>query len=163
MAKKKDLEGQLAAFVQQYARKAYPNIDPNDRRYDRKMEEIAKRMDPIEFDRLVHGAEDEDLDKSPALFDLLMHLRDILGTGSFQIVDHWEADRLMVGVAHPSDHRVLACLSLRDEPERYNVHLELPAAPGSRPPYIDAGIFEGLKLPDVAEVVRNHLLRGEAR
>ena len=45
--------GELATFVQQYARKAYPNWDPTDRRYDRESESRAKRMDPEELDRLL--------------------------------------------------------------------------------------------------------------
>lgn len=45
--------GDLAKFVQQYARKAYPNWDPNDRRYDRDVENQVKRMGPEELDRLL--------------------------------------------------------------------------------------------------------------
>lgn len=45
--------GELATFVQQYARKAHPNWDPNDRRYDREVENRAKRMNPEELDRLL--------------------------------------------------------------------------------------------------------------
>ena len=45
--------GELALFVQQYARKAYPSTDPNDRQYDRKVESRAKHMNPEQLDRLL--------------------------------------------------------------------------------------------------------------
>mgnify|MGYP001075531075 CR=1 FL=1 len=54
------LEGDIEVFIRQYARKRYPNMDPNDRRYDRKIERIVRRMDPEELDKLMHGTGDED-------------------------------------------------------------------------------------------------------
>ena len=49
--------GELARFVQQYARKAQSGVEPNDRGYDRKIETHVKRMRPEELDRLLR--EDE--------------------------------------------------------------------------------------------------------
>ena len=49
--------GELARFVQQYARKARAGLDPNDRSYDRDVEARIKRMAPEELDRLLR--EDE--------------------------------------------------------------------------------------------------------
>ena len=51
--------GRLRVFVQQYARKAYPNWDPNDRRYDRDIEKVVKRMSPEELDRLLRDDEED--------------------------------------------------------------------------------------------------------
>jgi len=57
----KKLQKELGAFLKQYARKAYRNIDPNDRRYDRKIERLVKRLRPEELDRLLrHGLEEDD-------------------------------------------------------------------------------------------------------
>lgn len=36
-------------------------MDPNDRAYNRKLEERIKRMDPIELDELMHGDADSDV------------------------------------------------------------------------------------------------------
>ena len=49
--------GEVARFVQQYARKARSGLDPNDRGYDRGIEAHIKRMRPEELDRLLR--EDE--------------------------------------------------------------------------------------------------------
>ena len=56
--RKNQLEGQIGAFIRQYARKHYPNIDPNDRRYDREIEARVRRMSAEELDALMHGSED---------------------------------------------------------------------------------------------------------
>lgn len=45
--------GELASFVQQYARKARQGLDSNDRRYDRGIQARIKRMPPEELDRLL--------------------------------------------------------------------------------------------------------------
>ena len=42
----------LTVFVRQYARKAQRNHEPNDRAYDRDVENRVKRMDPLALDRL---------------------------------------------------------------------------------------------------------------
>ncbi len=62
MAKNK--RGRLAAefqlFIKQYARKAGKNgHDPNDRKYDYKLQEMARRMKPEELDGLLRDGEDE--------------------------------------------------------------------------------------------------------
>ena len=63
--RKRRLSGKLAKFVQQYARKRGNHKggghDPNDRGYDRKIEEKMKRMDPEELDALLNG----DVDVEP--------------------------------------------------------------------------------------------------
>jgi ribosomal protein S18 len=40
-------------FVKQYGRKAQKGIEPNDRRYDRKIEKAVKRMKPEALDALL--------------------------------------------------------------------------------------------------------------
>jgi hypothetical protein len=53
--RRRRLVGELGTFMRQYGRKAHPGHDPNDRGYDRKMEHLAKHMDPEELDDLLHG------------------------------------------------------------------------------------------------------------
>ena len=55
MRKKRDakLRGELAAFVRQYARKAQRGTEPNDRRYDAKLEKLMKSMSPEELSELL--------------------------------------------------------------------------------------------------------------
>jgi hypothetical protein len=48
----------LHTFINQYGRKSQKGVEPNDRRYDRRVEATVKRMSPIELDHLLR--EDED-------------------------------------------------------------------------------------------------------
>jgi hypothetical protein len=50
--------GELADFVQRYARKARRSGDPNDRRFDRDVQGAIKRMPALELDRVMR--EDEE-------------------------------------------------------------------------------------------------------
>jgi hypothetical protein len=47
--------------MRQYGRKAHPRHDPNDRGYDRKLEEQIKHMDPVELDELLHEGPEPDV------------------------------------------------------------------------------------------------------
>lgn len=61
---KKQLSNRIALFLRQYARKSYPRFDANDRRYDRKIEEMIRRMSAEELDKLMN-AEDDDAADAP--------------------------------------------------------------------------------------------------
>ena len=51
---KKKIKAEYGKFIQQYARKKSKNgFDPNDRSYDRKLEEKLKRMKPEEIQELL--------------------------------------------------------------------------------------------------------------
>jgi hypothetical protein len=49
---------ELQVFVQQYGRKAQKGVEPNDRKYDKKVERTVKQMKPDELDRLLRDDED---------------------------------------------------------------------------------------------------------
>ena len=56
-----DLLPHIGTFVRQYARRkqrGHANTDPNDRSYDRKLEQRLKKLDPETLDQLLR----EDLD-----------------------------------------------------------------------------------------------------
>jgi len=55
----KKLRREFGSFLKSYQRKAYKGSDPNDRSYDRKIEQLVKRMDPVELDRLMNGDEED--------------------------------------------------------------------------------------------------------
>jgi hypothetical protein len=61
MASKREqrLEGEIGAFIRQYARKRYPGMDANDRRYDREIERKIRHMKPEELDELMRAGEDD--------------------------------------------------------------------------------------------------------
>ena len=58
--RKKKLNADLGNFLDQYGRRAHRGHDPNDRRYDRDLEEKIKRMDPEELDAIIRGEEEDD-------------------------------------------------------------------------------------------------------
>ena len=58
--KRKWLRENIGDFMRQYQRKAQRGVEPNDRQYDRKVEEEIKRMDPFELGRLINGGDDDD-------------------------------------------------------------------------------------------------------
>lgn len=58
--KRKWLHENIDGFMRLYQRKAQRGVEPNDRRYDRKVENEIKRMDPVKLDQLIKGMEGED-------------------------------------------------------------------------------------------------------
>ncbi len=57
---KKKIKAEYDTFIKRYARKKPRNGgDPNDRFYDRKLEEIIKRMKPEELLRILNDEEDD--------------------------------------------------------------------------------------------------------
>jgi hypothetical protein len=58
--RRRRLVGELGRFIRQYGRKAQRGREPNDRRYDRGIERLAKRMDPAELDELLREDVDPD-------------------------------------------------------------------------------------------------------
>jgi hypothetical protein len=59
--RQKRLAAELGQFMHQYERKKRPGKgEPNDRKYDRKVEDAVKRMDPEELDALLRGEDDSD-------------------------------------------------------------------------------------------------------
>jgi hypothetical protein len=48
----------VTQFTRKYGRKAQRGIEPNDRKHDRDVEKVVKRMAPEELDRLVRDDEE---------------------------------------------------------------------------------------------------------
>ncbi|WP_322034202.1 hypothetical protein [Paraburkholderia sp. J76] len=59
--KRTRLAGELRCFVQKYARKARAGgLDPNDRKYDHKIERAMRRLRPDELSELLSGDSEPD-------------------------------------------------------------------------------------------------------
>lgn len=56
--KNKRLADSTAVYLRQIGRKAQKGIEPNDRTYDRKLDEKLKRMRPEDVDALFRGEDD---------------------------------------------------------------------------------------------------------
>lgn len=55
----------LGAFLRQYKRRAHAGYDPNDRGYDREIEQYIRKLRPEDLDILLNGEEDERLGNTP--------------------------------------------------------------------------------------------------
>lgn len=64
--------------------------------------------------------------KDAAVVALLDRLENDLGTGVFDIVDHWGDDAMAIGIGLACDHRVLAYISTDPGTDRFSYELELP-------------------------------------
>jgi hypothetical protein len=49
------LAEKLGQFLHVYGRKAQKGVEPNDRQYDRKIEELMKHLSPEELSELISG------------------------------------------------------------------------------------------------------------
>jgi hypothetical protein len=63
--KREELAARLAVFTRKYGRKAQRSKEPNDRQYDRDLEKLVKRMDPMDLDALLHGEIEDTSASSP--------------------------------------------------------------------------------------------------
>jgi hypothetical protein len=52
-----DLQRHVDRFMKLYRRKKVRGLDPKDRQYDRKVEQLIRRMSPAGLDRLLRGVE----------------------------------------------------------------------------------------------------------
>jgi hypothetical protein len=50
---------EVAVFAKQYARRRQKGVEPNDRSYDRELEEQLKKLDPIELDRILRDDQED--------------------------------------------------------------------------------------------------------
>lgn len=58
-AERRDLKAAaVQLFAKKYARKAQPGRDPNDRKYERNVEQQVRHMKPEELYQLLHHGED---------------------------------------------------------------------------------------------------------
>jgi hypothetical protein len=95
------------------------------------------------------------LQKHDTVLQLLANLEYRLGTGTFQIVDHWEGDLGAIGIAHPCNRELLAYVAVYGPDDCY-VELEVPPQAGSELPYSVAGEFRSATFDDVAHIVAKH-------
>ncbi|MEH3054249.1 MAG: hypothetical protein PGN13_09625 [Patulibacter minatonensis] len=54
--RQKRLAAVIGQFMPKYGRQSQAGREPNDRRYDHRVERRMKRMDPVELDELINGA-----------------------------------------------------------------------------------------------------------
>ena len=96
--------------------------------------------------------------KDGAILDAVEHLRMRLGPDEFQIIDHWEANLIAIGIASSSDLQQLVYFSLESGGERrFYVSLEAAPTEGSELPYMDCGEFNNVDLEKLTEIVAEHL------
>ncbi|MGO4339701.1 hypothetical protein AB4037_32915 [Labrys sp. KB_33_2] len=96
--------------------------------------------------------------KHIAIITALEYLRERLGHQSFQLLDHWNGDRMAIGIASPNDANWLVYIACTDTlPSAYTAILERGSSPDDEIPYEECGSFEGLDINGLADVVSAHL------
>jgi hypothetical protein len=56
---KEEFEREIGIFVQQYRRKSQKGREPNDRSYDRGVEQVIRKLNPEVLDELLNGTGEE--------------------------------------------------------------------------------------------------------
>lgn len=96
--------------------------------------------------------------KDSSIIKLLEQLRKDIGADAFEVVDHWVDDAFAIGVALPSDHRVLVYISTSAnvaDPDLYSYYLELPPNSADAE-YADAGGAEECSYETLLVAIRSH-------
>jgi hypothetical protein len=103
--------------------------------------------------------------KDARLLELLHELEASMPAGSYQIVDHWDADLCAIGVAARNDPRRLVYVSTHDQAEgTYAFECEAPLADGAPDDSDDYQVVDqgdGLELDTLLLKISAHLLRGK--
>ena len=101
--------------------------------------------------------------KDPAVAELVGRIEADLGTGSFELVDHWE-DLMAIGFARAEDPDVLVYVAVLiddegdvlDVPERFSYECESPSE-ASELGYDVAASADHVPYEDVIKAVSRHL------
>jgi hypothetical protein len=96
--------------------------------------------------------------KDARIIQALRHLDHTAGPGSFEIADHWKADRTAMGVCKAADRSVLAYFAL-DGPDLFTVILEQHGSQAAVP-YEEGGKFEGVTLDELTRIILLHVNAG---
>jgi hypothetical protein len=97
------------------------------------------------------------LEKDPSILTLLDRLRDDLGSASFDVVDHWDADLCAIGLGLPANHQVLVYVStFGSESGRYDYELESPPTSEGEV-YSAAGRGEGCTYEELLGIIKSHM------
>lgn len=98
------------------------------------------------------------MDKDRSIIDVVARLRESMGDGAFDIVDHGEADLCQIGIASPHDHKRLVYISTYGRKAgRYTVELELPPEPNSEKLYESGGWLEDIEFDELLQAAKSHL------
>ena len=98
------------------------------------------------------------LGKSQSVREFVRALAEHLGSQSFSVVDHWEADTHAIGIANVADPRVLVYVSVNDSAPRYFLSFESPpAGQWANHPYTPGPERPVESLSEVVALIRQHV------
>ena len=95
-------------------------------------------------------------DKDEEIQQVITNLQNEFGLGAFDIVDHWEADSLAIGIARPDNHGILVYIATYESDDPYFVSLETPPV-NEDFPYQQREVFDGIDFIALGNVVKKHL------
>jgi hypothetical protein len=95
------------------------------------------------------------LEKDKSILELIAMLPiDAMG---WIVIDHWQADRFALGIAHPRSPRRLVYVStFRCSPHRYNYECEVPSGGSSMEFDVNAAA-DGVNFEELLQVIREHV------
>jgi hypothetical protein len=101
-----------------------------------------------------------ELTKDCTILQLLSHLKQTFGEGSFQIEDYWDADLCAIGLADVTGSYILYVSTFEKPNHTYYAELEDNRQQGStgKP----TTVFEDLTEKDLEKVFRQYILNGNA-
>ncbi len=98
------------------------------------------------------------LEKDESILGLVSGLATALDPTNWQIVDHWEADLLAIGIASTAQPKLLVYVSTRNQPPgTYFYECESPPLTGDDGPYRRGTSSDGVSFSDLAAVIETHL------
>ena len=96
--------------------------------------------------------------KEDSINQLLAQLYARLGSDSFEVVDHWDADLCAVGITKPGVPLPLVYMSTYNmAPGRYFVTLDVSPAPGTDLPYQTTLELRDVSFEELVSTAAHHL------
>jgi len=92
--------------------------------------------------------------KSAQINALALRLGEDLGSGCFNITDHWEADRRAIGISKQENPGVLLYIHTDEEAKLFFAALELPSETDD---YENAGEYADLTYHELLVIIKKHL------
>jgi hypothetical protein len=85
-------------------------------------------------------------------------LRERFGGAAFEIVEQWDTDLCVVGIAgHDRPARLVYVSTCEKEPGRFDVALERAAPEGSSDLYVEDGAHHDVEFDSLAQIVGDYL------
>ena len=98
------------------------------------------------------------LGKDEAIRLFLAMIQSKLDDESYQIVDHWDASLVSIGIAKPGEPDILVYVTTLGQPEGcYGYECEIPSENPDEFPFQTVAEGDGVNFETMVEIIRKHL------